>query len=547
MLVLAACGMAALLALLPAAGHDQMWLLYAAHLHLHGDSLYGPHIFETNPPLILWLSMVPAALAELTHVPDTALGKLFIVAVEAAIAAVCLHLFRRMRPGLSRATLYALAFVFVTVFAVMPARDFGQRDHLLILFLLPYVFAAAVRAAGQPLPAAMAWSIGTLALAGLVLKPHQILIPIAVEITLLLLPHVRVRVPHPGSARVGHWSSPDQGARNPIRSTLPFLRPEIYALILAGLAFLAAIRAFAPLYFTTVLPLVRDTYWAYHQLTAGQLIGASVQLHLLLLADVALLLTRGRRSASPLLWILLAAGAAATLAYYLQGTGWYYQQLPALSLLALALGLLLLDSAEGLLDTAEGLAEHRALTLPRWTPKAAAALAVAALALTTHFMDYPFTPDRSFPVDTPDPSLFAGLAPGTPVMTLSPTIDSTIQPVFKYHLTLGERYPAFLMLPALLRSEDPRGGPLTRRLSPARLAELDAMQHRFMVEDLDHWRPRLLLVERCSDPAVHCQVLEDRHDDLLAFFLRDPAFRARFAEYRYWRSAGGFDAWARID
>ncbi len=66
-------------------------------------------------------------------------------------------------------------------------------------------------------------------------------------------------------------------------------------------------------------------------------------------------------------------------------------------------------------------------------------------------MDYPFTPARSFPLDTPDPSFFAGLPPGTAVMTLSPTVDYTIQPLFKYHLTLGERYPAFLMLPALLR------------------------------------------------------------------------------------------------
>ncbi len=152
-LTLAACGMAALLALLPAAGHDQMWLLYAARLHLQGAPLYGSQIFETNPPLIIWLSMVPEALARLTHLPDTALGKLFLLAVEFGIAAVCLNLLRRIRPDLTRATRLALAFAFITTFAVMPARDFGQRDHLLILFLLPYIFAAAVRAqALTPVP-----------------------------------------------------------------------------------------------------------------------------------------------------------------------------------------------------------------------------------------------------------------------------------------------------------------------------------------------------------------------------------------------------------
>jgi len=50
-------------------------------------------------------------------------------------------------------------------------------------------------------------------------------------------------------------------------------------------------------------------------------------------------------------------------------------------------------------------------------------------------------------------------------------------------------------------------------------------------------------VERCQDPAVHCQVLEDRHDDLLAWFLRDPAFRQVFRNYHYLRSSGTFDAY----
>jgi hypothetical protein len=506
--------MACLLALLPAAGHDQMWLLYAARLVLHGAPLYGPRVFETNPPLVIWLSTIPAALSSLTHIPDTALGKFFVLALEFSIAALCLRLLRIVRPSLSRTALYMLAFVYVTVFAVMPARDFGQRDHLLILFILPYVVAAAVRAQAKPIAPPLAWLIGVLALAGVVLKPHQILIPVALEATLLL----RKR------------TSESQLPR------LSLLRPEIYAMILSGCLFLLAIRLFAPFYFSIILPIVGDTYWAYHQLTFWQLIGQSIQLHILAAIDLALFFATGWRKASTVTSFLLIAGLASTLAFYLQGTGWYYQQLPALSLFSLALAFLLIDLAEAR-------AARSQLRCPPWLPKAAAGLGLLALALTTHFMDYPFTADRSFQVDTPDPVFFTGLAPGTPVLTLSSTVDYTIQPIFKYHLTLGERYPAFLMLPALLRSEDPQGKPLTRHLSPARIAQLDAMQHRFMVEDFQRWHPQLFLVERCQDPAVHCQVLEDRHDDLLAWFLRDPRFREIFAHYHFLRSAGQFDAY----
>ena len=507
-LTLAACGMASLLALLPAAGHDQMWLLYAARLTLHGAPLYGPQVFETNPPLILWLSTVPAALSSLTHIPDTALGKLFTIALIAAIGAVCLNLLRKLRAnsnaaGLTPAVLYALAFAYITIFAVMPARDLGQRDDFLILFILPYVFAAAVRAESISIPPLQATLIGIIALAGVALKPHQLLIPIAIELTLLIRRRASIRT---------------------------LFRPEILVMFLSGLAFLAAIKLFAPLYFTTILPLVGDTYWAYHMLTFAQLLGQSIQLHILLLIDLALFFTIRPRQTLPT--ILLIAGLAATLAFYLQGTGWYYQQLPALSLLSLALVFLLLD-----------LAERRQLTLPSSSPTAAAALALLALALTTHFMDYPFTAARSFPVDSPDPSFFTNLAPGTPVMTIAPNIDATIQPIFKYHLTLAQRYPTFLMLPAILRSEDPQSGPLTKHLSPTRIAELDYIQRTDMIEDLHRWQPLLILVQRCQDPAVHCQVLEDRHDDLLAWFLRDPIFVKLWKNYAFSASRGEFDAY----
>ena len=70
-------------------------------------------------------------------------------------------------------------------------------------------------------------------------------------------------------------------------------------------------------------------------------------------------------------------------------------------------------------------------------------------------------------------------------------------------------------------------------------------QHAFMAEDLQRWRPALVLIERCYDPAVDCQMLEGRHDDLLAWFSRDAAFRAAFAPYRKQGQRGRFDVYRR--
>ena len=42
---------------------------------------------------------------------------------------------------------------------------------------------------------------------------------------------------------------------------------------------------------------------------------------------------------------------------------------------------------------------------------------------------------------------------------------------------------------------------------------------------------------------MRCQELEDRHDNLLTFFLADPSFRQVWRDYRPLRSAGDYDAY----
>jgi hypothetical protein len=305
------------------------------------------------------------------------------------------------------------------------------------------------------------------------------------------------------------------------------VRPEPLGTLVIGLAYVCAVRLFAGDYLTTMLPLLRSTYWAFGHLGWLGLIRAAPQLHILAAICLGAIVWAGWRNVSAMVLLLFAAGLAATFGYYLQGTGWYYQQLPALSFFALGLVLLLIEEAQ-----------KRRRILPFWVPAAAFLVSALAVGLTGYFSGWPLTPDRSFPIDTPDPSFFVGLPPGTPVATLTTTVDYTVPPVIKYHLTLAQRYPHLWMFPAILRSE---GG--EHAMVPERLKQLEDLQHEAMNEDFLRWRPRLVLVERCQYPAVRCQVLEDRHDNLLAWFLRDPEFQQIFSGYRYLRSAGRFDAY----
>ncbi len=118
-----------------------------------------------------------------------------------------------------------------------------------------------------------------------------------------------------------------------------------------------------------------------------------------------------------------------------------------------------------------------------------------------------------------------------------------MMPTARFHLLWSQRTNNVWTLPAILRTEDPQGTPPRHHLPPDRLAHLVAQQHRWMVEDLTRWHPQLILVARCQDPAVHCDELEDRHDNLLAWFLRDPAFQEIWTRYHFLRTSGAYDAY----
>lgn len=506
--------MTAELALLPALGHDQMWCLYVAQRMLHGTTLYGPHLLESNPPLIMWMLLLPSVVARILHLPESFVFKLFVLATAAVVAWTSLRLLRRLQSPPAKATLWALAFAFISIFGVLPARDFGQRDHLLVLLFLPYVLAAALDGESlpqhSPLSLRARLAIGVVAGLGISLKPHHLLVPAAIEAVLFF------------------------------KSRRAILRAEPLALFATCAVYLAAIRILTPQYLTDILPILHNTYWAIGHLTLPQLIGESIQLHILAAIALVLPFATGWRKLSALYAFLLAAGAASTVAYYLQGTGWYYQQIPALSFFSLALWLELLN-----------LAESRNLRLPSWATNAAAAVSILAIALTATASGYTLNHPFSFPSglsDVPDPSFFSGLPAGTPVAILTTVVDDSVPPIFTRHLLWAQRENNLWTLPAILRNESP-GAPVTsgptprRRILPERLSQLDQMQHAWMVEDLNYWQPSLILIERCQDPAVSCQILEDRHDDLLAWFQRDPAFRNVFSQYHYLRSVGPYDAY----
>ncbi len=508
--------MGIVLALLPAAGHDQLWCLYVAGRMLNGARLYGPEIFESNPPLIMWLSELPVALARVLHVESTLAAKLLTLIAFGAcyrFTLICLRrLFADSNDEFSASTLAApLAVFFALAGLCVPARDFGQREHLLSFLVLPYLVLAADKRRSS---IGLRTIAGIVAAVGICLKPQQALLPLMVEALLI----VRAR------------------------SFRSLRRPEPWTLLSACGLYVVAIRGLTPEYFSQTLPILRETYWAIGHLTGARLVQESWQLQLLACISIGLLC--GGRVRHELFYaernlaqIMLAAGLGADLAYLQQGTGWYYQQLPAL---VCFLAVLMLITSRVIAKRAD-VTFSRSMASLRWP---VAALSLVAVFLTLHFSGYPINRERAFALTSPDPEIFRGLPAGAPVAILTTSVDEAMMPVAAFHFIWAQRTNNLWWLPAILRGEAAESN-AQRHLSPSQVQELGELQRRNTAEDLERWRPTLLLMERCQDPAVRCQVIEDLSPDLLHWFSQDEAFRRAFSAYRFERTDGRFNVYRR--
>jgi hypothetical protein len=489
-------------------GHDQSWYLYSAGRMLAGVPIDGPHLVDTNPPFIIWFSAVPSLFARWSHgSPSAALTAV----VSSLICLSALWSVRVLRSAELLATPALLCFAFAAIAVVegsTSAGDFGQREQLLVIFLSPYLLYAVY--GGRPcIGLGERVALGIAAGVAVCFKPQHLLSLVCFELALLLL------------------------TRRPRR----LLRIELLALAVTPCIYLLLVRLTAPLYLTGVVPVLRDTYWAFGTHTIPSLLHDNHLLDglsLLALAAWTALRRRLRYPAAPA--GLLAAGCGAALVFCIQRTGWHYQFFPwkvffLLSLLCMALDLLSSPAVPVL---------RRPLLL-------ASAGVLCAAAVLPACLNARLPVARALAEGDPylKPTL-GPLTPNTPVYIFATTIEG-FDFVLQNRLIWAGRYAHLWMLPAIVRDET---GHLDRAVHPRplatlRLHQLEDLQRSSAAEDLHFFRPAVVLIERC-DSTYRCPALEDTPVDILAWFRQSPAFAAEWASYRRQPGNDRYDIYTRI-
>lgn len=177
---------------------DSSWLILAARRLLRGGS-YTRDFFETNPPMIIYLSIIPIAFEKLFSINIMLSAKICIFLLATFSLLICFYLVKRIfnAKDILLAILYMLGLVIA--YLVLPFWSFGERDHLLLMFAMPYLLAVVCQLKKDNLNIYIKLIVGLLAGIGFSLKPFFLLTPILVELyfvfaTKRLLSWVRVEV-----------------------------------------------------------------------------------------------------------------------------------------------------------------------------------------------------------------------------------------------------------------------------------------------------------------------------------------------------------------
>ena len=276
--------------------HDTAWYLVATQKWLDGARLYTD-IIEVNPPWGFYWTVPAIWLSKLTAL-DKQLSFLVFIGFLSAISFLSVWDSIKRIPDLTitRKIVYAELVVIGVLWFTTP--QVGQREHILILCFLPYVFNVFAEAHGVSFSKKRRIILAILALSGIMLKPYFVMFPLAVSIYEAVA----------------------------ARSFRPVIKLENWIIGIGCLLYVLFVYLVHPEYFTFLLPIAFTVYGAVGGTVDQVLSALPVVVILWLLITIFLWLLEKNQQKGEALFAITALGGAAS--FYLQFTGFEYHTYP---------------------------------------------------------------------------------------------------------------------------------------------------------------------------------------------------------------------------
>ncbi|UCG32170.1 MAG: hypothetical protein JSU68_10945 [Phycisphaerales bacterium] len=484
--------------------HDVAWYNYAAARVLDGGTLYVD-VIDLNPPLIVYLHMPPVLLARAlgcAEIPTLMAYISFVVLISLGLSYWVLRRWDCFDSQIFR-RLFFLGLMIALV--AVPGLAFGQREHLMLVMLVPYVLAAGGRAAGVQFPRLLMLVIGLWAGVGLALKPYFLLAPVAVQAYLVFGP-------------VG---------RRVLRSPENLGLAAVVGLYALHFLFLPSDMRIG---FWNTVRMARETYGAYTE--PWTVIAAQGHVLMCLLLLVAYALVGSSVTLRHLARVLVLASAALLLAALWQQKGWPYHFLPALVFGWLTAAVL----AIGIVQREELL---RLMFRPG--PKSLALILTGGLFLAAGVIDVRHF--RSPPMGgiAPIVKKTSREADGEPIMAFSTSVYPMFPLVNFTGLPWSSRFNCLWLLPGVYADVDGVTSPFpyhpSDQMHPIERYVIDCV-----VQDMTSRPPRLVFVQY---PPRHA--MPNDSFDFITCLSRDPEFARLWRQYRSAAQFLGHRVFKRFD
>ena len=483
--------------------HDVAWYLYSAGRLLDGGRMYQDMFVDVNPPLALYLTVPPVYLARLTGMFSVDMYIVYLCVLMLASLTIMWHLLRPIQ-GLRSGQMWGLLFALFFALMVLPAADFGQREHIMLILALPYFVLVGLRASGGTCSGPVAIMVGVAAALGLGLKPHFLIVPAALEIYLL----VRTRT---------------------LRS---IFRLETLSMAGTIALYLAVIVLFTPDYVTRVVPLALEVYNHAYQQAFGDIFfrAETIALPIVLL----LYATRRRRLGTAALADVFCLSACGFFAIYVfQGKGWTYQTYPIAANLLLTVVASLLGPLAAQANSRGAVRRNGVL----WLVPLIGAVVVVVVLLSLRIVYG--TVYKSDIADLMAP-IVREHDDGSGLYIFATTVSTGFPLVSYTGVRWCSRYSTLWPLPGLqnrLEADEPGLSPEVR----TRLNELERVIRGTMVKDFTDCAPALVIVDTQDQPRYFKQPF-----DYIDFFNSDRHFAKVWADYELIEQVGYFQVYRRI-
>lgn len=284
---------------------DVSWGITVAEKMLAGARLYID-VIEVNPPATIYLYLPATALAHFLKLKPEWLVDVFVFLLAGASLWFVSYLATSARL-LPRIDGRILAACIAFLLTVLPARIFGQREHVALIVAIPALLVFVLLAQGRKVP----WTA-------------QIVAGIGAGLMAIIKPHLALGIVFATTA-----------AAIAAKSWRPFLALQNW--IAAGLCMLYALWVWIafPAFFSEVMPFATAVYVPLKAPLLTLLFERGLLLWLASLAFAAWFLRE--KILQPVVLVPLAASTGFALAYLLQAKGWPYQSFPAVAVSVFAL------------------------------------------------------------------------------------------------------------------------------------------------------------------------------------------------------------------